>query len=311
MNSMLFSSSLIFSALLVVLVGISYGPANSANAQTLNSPTVKITSPVDGQKINYIDNNTITFNGISSDNTTSNCQVSIILNNIKPYQLTSPVSSNDFSSWNFPPNAYLANIKEGQNKVTAKISCLASPANLTKWYSVNFTGLADSGTIMSNQSRQLKQDEQNGSRATTNTQTGSTIPQVRDELKQLSVSIEADKNPLFLGDKQTFALVVSDAATHIPISNAEIKGLVTHPSGKSKEFTVITDANGQGSYILKIGKKAEPGKMTLLFQVAKSGYKSKDVKTTSDIKEKESPTNPFDGGTSFFNIPIKPKNIFS
>ncbi len=311
MNSVLFSFSLIFSALLVVLVGISYCPANSANAQTLNSPTVKITSPVEGQKINYINNNTITFSGISSDNATSNCQVSIILNNIKPYQPTSPVGSNDFSSWNFPPNAYLANMKEGQNKVTAKISCLASPANLTKWYSVNFTGLADSGTNMSNQSGQLKQNEQNGSRATTINQTGSTIPQVRDELKQISVSIEAEKNPLFLGDKQTFTLIVSDAATHIPISNAEVKGLVTHPSGKSKEFTVITDANGQGSYSLKIGKKAEPGKMTLLFQVAKSGYEPKEVKTTSDIKEKESPTNPFDGGTSFFNIPIKPKNIFS
>ena len=78
MNSVLFSFSLIFSALLVVLVGISYCPANSANAQTLNSPTVKITSPAEGQKINYINNNAITFSGISSDNTTSNCQVSII-----------------------------------------------------------------------------------------------------------------------------------------------------------------------------------------------------------------------------------------
>lgn len=272
---------------------------------------------MDGQKINNIHNNNVTFTGISSDNATSNCQVSIILNNVKPYQPTIPVGSNDYSSWNFPPNAYHANMQEGQNKVTAKISCLSSPVNLTKWYSVNFTGLAtstDNGPSMSNQSVQVKQDEKNGSSTNTINHTITAIPQVGNGLKQFSVSIEAGKNPLFLGDKQKFTLVVSDAATHLPISNAEIKGLLTHPSGKSKEFTVTTDANGQGSYNLKIGKKAMTGKITLFIQVTKLGYEPKEVKSTADIKEKERAINvgnPFDGGTGFFNIPIKPKNIFN
>jgi hypothetical protein len=317
MNSLLFSISLIFSGLLISLVGISYFSHSFANAQSLGGPTVKITSPVEGQKINNIHNKSVTFTGISSDNGTSNCQVSIILNNVKPYQPTIPVGSNDYSSWNFPPNAYHANMKEGQNKVTAKISCLASPVNLTKWYSINFTGLAnsiDNGAGMSNQSVQIKQDEKNGSSTNAINQTMTAIPPVSNELKEFTVSIDAGKNPLFLGDKQTFTLVVSDAATHLPISNAEIKGLVTHPSGKSKEFTVTTDANGQGSYSLKIGKKAMTGKMTLLIQVTKLGYEPKEVKSTADIKETERVIdvgNPFDGGTGFFNVPIKPKNIFN
>lgn len=317
MNSLLFSLSLIFSILLICLAGISYFSHSFVNAQSLGGPTVKITSPVDGQKINNIHNNNVTFTGISSDNATSNCQVSIILNNVKPYQPTIPVGSNDYSSWNFPPNAYHANMQEGQNKVTAKISCLSSPFNLTKWYSVNFTDLAistDNGPSMSNQSVQVKQDEKNGSSNNTINHTITAIPQVGNELKQFSVSIEAGKNPLFLGDKQKFTLVVSDAATHLPISNAEIKGLLTHPSGKSKEFTVTTDANGQGSYNLKIGKKAMTGKITLFIQVTKLGYEPKEVKSTADIKEKERAINvgnPFDGGTGFFNIPIKPKNIFN
>lgn len=317
MNSIIFSLSLIFSVLLISSVSISYLPPSSAKAQTLSSPTVKITSPVEGQKIISINNNNITFSGISSDNNTSNCQVSIILNNIKPYQPTIPVGSNDYSSWNFPPNAYHANIKEGQNKITAKISCLASPANLTKWYSVNFTALAngvENGVSTNNQSALVKQDGKNESGTSTINQTETTIPQVSNELKQFSVSIEAGKNPLFLGDKQTFTLTVSDAATHLPISNAEIKGLVTQPSGKSKDFTVITDTNGQGLYSLKIGKKAAPGNLTLLIQVAKSGYEPKEVMSTADIKEKEKVINvgnPFDEGVGFFNVPIKPKNIFN
>ncbi len=100
---------------------------------------VKITSPLTGQKIAV--GQPISIYGTSTDNAKENCQVSIIMNNLKPYQkseATGKGGNNDYSSWIF--KAMSEAIKMGQNKITAKLDCLNSPTNLTKWYSVNLTG---------------------------------------------------------------------------------------------------------------------------------------------------------------------------
>jgi hypothetical protein len=283
---------------------------DNVHAQPVKIPAVKITSPKVGEQVNILDNNTI-FSGISSDNSTSNCQVSVILNNIKPYQPTKPVAPNDYSSWNLDQGPYYINLREGQNKLTSKISCLASPANLTKWSSVNFTGVVDSNASTHNQSADLVE---NGTSQVLNgnniNQTGGIIPSAKEEIRQLAVKVQADKNPVYLGDTQTFTLTVSDAASHVPVSNAEIKGIVTLPSGKSKQFSATTDANGQGSYTLKISKTAEFGKMNMLFEVTSSGYDPLDVKSTSEIKD-NSPANPFGERISLFSFSSLPKDIFS
>ena len=138
----------------------------------------------------------------------------------------------------------------------------------------------------------------------------SIIPSAKEEIRQLAVKVQADKNPVYLGDTQTFTLTVSDAASHVPVSNAEIKGIVTLPSGKSKQFSATTDTNGQGSYTLKIGKTAELGKTNMLFQVTSAGYDPLDVKSTSEIKD-NSPANPFGERISLFSLPSLPKDIFS
>lgn len=298
-----------FVTLILIILSISYFGlyANSlynVHAQLAKMPTVKITSPTVGEQVNILDNKSI-FRGISSDNLTSNCQVTIILNNIKPYQPTKPGSPSDYSSWTLDQGPYYINMKEGQNKLTSKISCLASPTNLTKWYSVNFTGVVDSGTKTSNQSEQLKQNET----FTNSNQTENMVLSAKEQMRQLSVRVQADKNPVLLGDPQTFTLTVSDAVSHIPVSNAEIKGIVTLPPGKSKEFSVTTDVNGQGSYTFRTGEVAEPGKMNLIFRVTSSGYDPLDVRSTSEIKD-NSPTNPFDERINLFNIPFRSKGIF-
>jgi hypothetical protein len=283
---------------------------DNVHAQPVKIPAVKITSPKVGEQVNILDNNTI-FSGISSDNSTSNCQVSVILNNIKPYQPTKPVAPNDYSSWNLDQGPYYINLREGQNKLTSKISCLASPANLTKWSSVNFTGVVDSNASTHNESADLVE---NGTSQILNgnniNQTGGIIPSAKEEIRQLAVKVQADKNPVYLGDTQTFTLTVSDAASHVPVSNAEIKGIVTLPSGKSKQFSATTDANGQGSYTLKISKTAEFGKMNMLFEVTSSGYDPLDVKSSSEIKD-NSPANPFGERISLFSFSSLPKDIFS
>jgi hypothetical protein len=302
--------TLILITFTILSLGMYTTSLDNVHAQPVKIPAVKIISPTVGKQVNILDNNTI-FSGISSDNSTSNCQVSVILNNIKPYQPTKPVAPNDYSSWNLDQGPYYNNLRDGQNKLTSKISCLASPANLTKWSSVNFTGVVDSNAITHNQSADLMENETsqvlNGNNIN---QTGGIIPSAKEEIRQLAVKVQADKNPVYLGDTQTFTLTVSDAASHVPLSNAEIKGIVTLPSGKSKQFSATTDANGQGSYTLKISKTAEFGKMNMLFQVTSSGYDPLDVKSTSEIKD-NSPANPFGERISLFSFPSLPKDIFS
>ncbi|HEY7111078.1 MAG TPA: hypothetical protein VH415_16750 [Nitrososphaeraceae archaeon] len=301
--------SIPFVTLILIILSISYFGlyANSlynVHAQLAIMPTVKITSPTVGEQVDILDNKTI-FRGISSDNVTSNCQVTVILNNIKPYQPTKPGSPSDYSTWTLDQSPYYVNMKEGQNKLTSKISCLASPTNLTKWYSVNFTGVVDSGANNNNQSGQSGQNKT----FTNSNQTENMVLSAKEQMRQLSVRVQADKNPVFLGDPQTFTLTVSDAVSHIPVSNAEIKGVVTLPSGKSKEFSVATDVNGQGFYTFRTGEVAEPGKTNLIFRVTSSGYDPLDVRSTSEIKA-NSPTNPFDERINLFNLPLQPKRIF-
>ncbi|HXP50392.1 MAG TPA: hypothetical protein VN922_10575, partial [Bacteroidia bacterium] len=80
-----------------------------------------------------------------SYSSTSNCTVYVIVDGVRPYQKTIPTGQaggNDYSIWKytFTP-AYSGSIREGINKITAKLLCQANPANLTKFYSINVTGI--------------------------------------------------------------------------------------------------------------------------------------------------------------------------
>jgi hypothetical protein len=66
----------------------------------------------------------LAISGISGGNATSGCQVSVIVNGIKPYQNATPSSGpDDYSKWRFMLTPKYAPLKEGQNKITAKFSC--------------------------------------------------------------------------------------------------------------------------------------------------------------------------------------------
>jgi hypothetical protein len=116
---------------------------------------IKIISPTYNQTVPVGSGFKILGSSIATDDV-QNCYVSIIVNNIKPYQnatASGPIGINDYSKWNFTllPDKYNP-IKEGQNKITSKLSCLngnnntnsnsiTNSTNLTKWYSVNVTGV--------------------------------------------------------------------------------------------------------------------------------------------------------------------------
>jgi len=104
---------------------------------------VKITDPAKGQQVAIGKN--LTLSGTSNYNATSNCGVFVIVDGVGPYQKTTPIGQtggNDYSMWKykFTPT-YAGTIREGINRITAKLLCQANPANLTKFYSINVTGM--------------------------------------------------------------------------------------------------------------------------------------------------------------------------
>ena len=140
-------SPLLIASIVVLILVISHTGIISGQlqAQTIG---VNITSPERGKTIPV--NSSLTVSGKSTDNPFDEiCQVSVIVNSVRPYQ---PATANgsigqasDYSKWFFILSPNYTSIKEGINEITARLSCLPSITtgnNLTKWYSVNVTGVA-------------------------------------------------------------------------------------------------------------------------------------------------------------------------
>ena len=118
-------------------------PPPSPSVQT-TLRMVKITSPTKGQQIPVRSNLTVAGTSIANS-TSANCEISVIVNGIKPYQKSVPTGhggANDYSTWNYRLTPTYAVIKQGQNKITAKFSC--GDSRLISHNSVNVTGVANS-----------------------------------------------------------------------------------------------------------------------------------------------------------------------
>ena len=122
---------------------------------------VKITSPHKGQKVGIGQN--ITLLGSSNYNTSSKCQVSIIVDKKRPYQDTIPLGqgADNYSQWKYTLSPSYTALTEGVNRVTAKLTCNANPA-LTKSYSINLTGVNQPTTTTPQPSQQQITIKSNG-----------------------------------------------------------------------------------------------------------------------------------------------------
>jgi hypothetical protein len=125
---------------------------SSSPLPSTNLPSVKIMSPHKGQQIPV--GSHLVVSGISSpppaDTKQTDCTVSVLLNAIKPYHkavATGHGGTTDYSTWQYSTTPKYAAIKQGQNKITAKISCEATPANLTKFSSLNVTGIGTAHNV--------------------------------------------------------------------------------------------------------------------------------------------------------------------
>lgn len=114
-----------------------------AQQEGTSLPSIKILSHVTGQQV---PTGELTISGISSDDPTSDCQVSLIWNDSRPYHDATATGSggeDDFSNWTFTFAEDYHAITEGVNKLTSRITCPNNTAGNygTKWYSVNVIGM--------------------------------------------------------------------------------------------------------------------------------------------------------------------------
>jgi hypothetical protein len=142
--------------------------AQSSSSSTTSPPklhAVKIISPTKGQQIPV--GKDLTISGTSIDNATSNCQVSVIVNHVRPYRPATAAGTgggaNDYSKWNFVLTPNYTTIKPGpDNRITAKYTCTDNPVMVSPYYSsVNVTGVAATAATTAYAPSPQQQQQQN------------------------------------------------------------------------------------------------------------------------------------------------------
>src|SRR4029078_7636173 len=266
--------------------------------QLVSNDSVKIVSPTEGQQVPVGEE--LIASGESSDDTSKNCTVSVIVNNIKPYQNAYPTGVSgpgDYSKWSFTLSSNYTDIVDGGNRITAKLSCPES----TKWYSVNAigvrTGQASASTNVTsnftpsvlgaiNETRTLApQPEQQMSSTPPPSSAASSQPVASGENnKTMSIIFDILNDPVSRGSDQNITMTVSDAASNESISGATITGKLLYPGDNYvKDFTGTTDPNGQFAYHWTIGKNGDAGELTIEAQVVAPGYDSQQAKSAFQI----------------------------
>jgi hypothetical protein len=135
--------------------------SNTTTSQSQQRPyEVKITSPNKGQHVQA--GKDLVISGTSGGNATSGCQVSVIVNGIKPYQNATPTGSRgpgEYSKWSFVLTPKYSSLKEGQNKITAKLSC-GNDLRPVPHNSVNVTGVPNTTNSIVNTNQAQKHQNQ-------------------------------------------------------------------------------------------------------------------------------------------------------
>jgi len=322
--------AIVFSVVLSIFFGhviLATLEANAQQQQQLQPNTntsslgVKITSPAKGQQVPI---GGLTISGTSTDDPVDNCQVSIILNGVKPYQETNatgpgsePGKATDYSTWKYTFTPSYAVIKEGVNKITSKISCTPSKptsvASLAKWYSVNVTGVANTKMLQQGQASlpsntttaatiaPIQKENTVSSKKTISTTTQkinsapaapTAIPSIpyktlgNHNPKILTLSADVATDPIIRGSKQTILFQVSDATSKEKVGGAKVVGKVTSMSGDvvKESFAGSTDDNGQVSYSWKIGENGKASKYRVIAQASAMGYQDASSATVFNVK---------------------------
>ncbi|HEX7818466.1 MAG TPA: hypothetical protein VF419_03725 [Nitrososphaeraceae archaeon] len=261
------------------------------------SETIRILNPITTQNVSTGQELIIT--GVSSDDTLKNCGVSVIVNDVRPYQTAFPKGTdgiNDYSQWEFVLRTNYTQIIEGENKITSKLQCTSAPP---RWYSVLVNGVPN---YSNEEMLSPVPTEEQQNIPTTNLSETSDIEGTQTEEQQnipttnlsetsdgnnnqLLVSITLLKNPVARGDPQNTTITVTDSASR-PVANAEIDGNLIYPGDNyEKEFSGITNPQGKFVYSWIIGENGDVGPLSILVEVASQGYPSASATSSFEIVE--------------------------
>ena len=221
--------------LLIMFISIEHG---------VYAITIKIESPLSNQQVPVGE---LKISGTSSDNSSAQCQVYVDWNNLKPYQLATPMGSNgtsDFSTWSFTYTSKYHLIQTGLNDLTSKITCLVPPAGptVTKWFSINVTG-SSSPNQTSNVQLPLPTANNKGP-GSASPQASSSQPETpidttnTSNSDKISLDLSVEHNPISAGERQTVSLTASDPVSGNTLDRVFLRLSIKDPSGNIvKDYT--------------------------------------------------------------------------
>ena len=299
---------------------------------TIPTETIKIVNPTTTQNVST--GQELKISGTSSDTNVKNCSVSVIVNNLRPYQTAVAKGSDgisDYSQWEFALRNSYTQINEGENKITAKLSCSSAPP---RWYSVFINGVPNNSNVeplspvksdeeQSTLSANLSignnininngelpavqsEEEQNlpssDLSATDNADINEELPAVQSEEEQnlpssdlsakdnannndnaLFVSIVPLNDPVSRGDTQSVTITVTDSSSEA-VANADIDGNLIYPGDNfEKDFSGITDSQGEFVYSWTIGENGDAGPLSVQVEVSYQVHPPASAKSSFDI----------------------------
>jgi hypothetical protein len=279
---------------------LSFSQNSTVPFSPIPTETINIVNPITTQNVSS--QNELIISGQSSDNNLKNCSVSVIVNNVKPYQNAVAKGSGgatDFSAWEFVLHNNYTHINEGENKITSKLLCAsASP----RWYSVFVIGVPNSSNADVFSPEQSEEQQQNI--PTTNLSETNEIDGIQSEEQQqqnipttnlsdtneidgndneLHVSILPLKNQVERGETQNATITVTDSGSRA-VANADINGKLIYPGENyEKDFNGITDSQGKFVYSWTIGEKGDVGALSIEVEVSSQGHPPSSATGSFDI----------------------------
>lgn len=224
--------------------------AADSYSQLHNYHGVKILSPTRGEEVPTNPQN-LTVRGVSTDNSTYDCDVSLLLNGMTPYVITTAEGQNgtdDFSVWE---HKFISNdgINEGENKISARLHCLDGDGNqINKYHSVNFTGRQfDTSAPISRQEMGSDATLANTSlnktsyeKAKNKTAATPKLDNKSDDSSNEQVVRNITSGPVIIPPREVQQVSVPPAANTTPSSNTTSDAVIIPPRDEQRETTSFT-----------------------------------------------------------------------